>query len=213
MALIPCPECQKEVSTEAQACPQCAMPHPGRKEQENGHHDATLNTCPDCKKVISKKARMCPNCGAPVQTGQTEEEPQESLTTKPVEETWLCPHCGMPYTRKPKTKKMNGLDSFSPLEENSMEAHFKHGMESEETRFRGVKPNDLSYSPRREKRKSPLWQEGGPAYQEIPRYPRTSKKLTTISFIFMLILLSVGAWAIWEFKDLNGLEALVYWNM
>ena len=215
MALIPCPECQKEVSTEALSCPQCAMPRPGRKEQENGHHDAALNTCPECKNVISKKAKMCPNCGAPPPTATepVEEERQELPVAKPAEETWLCPHCGMPYTRKPKINKMYGLDSPSHLDENGIEAHLKYGMESQETRYRGGKSHDRSYMARRDKVKSPLWQEGGSVYDEMPRYPRTPKKWTAISVILVLVLLTVGAWALWEFKDLNGLEALVYWNM
>ena len=212
MALIPCPECQKEVSTQALSCPQCAMPHPGRKEQGNGHHDSALTTCPECKSLISKRAKICPHCGAPLAGDPIEKEPPELPVAKPAEETWLCPHCGMPYTRKPKANKMNGLDSPSQME-NGLDAHLKYGLESEEPRYREMRSKDRQYTGRREKVRSPLWQEGGHVYDEMPRYPRTPKKWAAISVILVLVLLSVGAWALWEFKDLNGLEALVYWNM
>ena len=153
--------------------------------------------------------------GTPHQMPQKtiEGERQELAVAKPAEETWLCPHCGMPYTRKPKINRMYGLDSPHHLEENGLEAHLKYGMESQETRYRGGRSNDRSYIGRREKVKSPLWQERGPVYDEMPRYPRSPKRWTAISVILVLVLLSVGAWALWEFKDLNGLEALVYWNM
>lgn len=32
MALIPCPECQRQVSTQAVACPQCGHPIAGKSE-------------------------------------------------------------------------------------------------------------------------------------------------------------------------------------
>ena len=36
MALKPCRECKKKVSTEAEACPNCGAPHPTYKTEKNG---------------------------------------------------------------------------------------------------------------------------------------------------------------------------------
>ena len=101
MALISCPECQKEVSTHALACPQCALPFPGKQTPGVGQAGTKLHACPDCGCPVSKQAQTCPHCGVPL------EEEQRSLPTNRnfVEETWLCTHCGTPYTRKVRQEK------------------------------------------------------------------------------------------------------------
>ena len=63
MALVPCPECQKEVSTEARACPQCAFPFPGKNVSQEGRPTGRLNTCPQCHRPVSKHVQACPHCG------------------------------------------------------------------------------------------------------------------------------------------------------
>ena len=110
MALVPCPECQKEVSTQAVACPQCAFPFPGKHGLSEDSRAQKLSTCPDCGLLISKHARSCPHCGitkldeqtSKVTTKITQVDEQTHQTTNGnlVEETWLCPHCATPYTRK-----------------------------------------------------------------------------------------------------------------
>ena len=210
MALILCPECQREVSTEALACPQCALPHPGRKEQENGHHTGVIRTCPDCKKTISKNAQMCPSCGAPT---RMEEDPKELVASEPGGETWLCPHCSMPYTRRGKTRKTAGLDPMASIEATDLEGSGISSMVDEVPRLDGVKSHDQSLAMRRGRKKSPLWKEVSVS-REMPIYqPRPKKRGGTIFLVFVMILLSAAAWTVWEFKDLNGLEALVYWRM
>ena len=101
MALVSCPECQKEVSTHALACPQCALPFPGKQARGVGQAGTKLYSCPDCGCLVSKQAQTCPHCGVTLEGEQGEGE-QRPLTIKPnfVEETWLCTHCGTPYTRK-----------------------------------------------------------------------------------------------------------------
>ena len=101
MALISCPECQKEVSTHALACPQCALPFPGKQAPGVGQAGTKLHACPDCGCPVSKQAQTCPHCGV------TLEGEQISLPTNRnfVEETWLCTHCGTPYTRKVRQEK------------------------------------------------------------------------------------------------------------
>ena len=101
MALVSCPECQKEVSTHALACPQCALPFPGKQARGVGQAGTKLHACPDCGCPVSKQAQTCPHCGV------TLEGEQRSLPTNRnfVEETWLCTHCGTPYTRKVRQEK------------------------------------------------------------------------------------------------------------
>jgi hypothetical protein len=101
MALVSCPECQKEVSTHALACPQCALPFPGKQARGVGQAGTKLHACHDCGFSVSKQAKTCPHCGVTLEGEQREGE-QRPLTIKPnfVEETWLCTHCGTPYTRK-----------------------------------------------------------------------------------------------------------------
>jgi hypothetical protein len=101
MALVSCPECQKEVSTHALACPQCAFPFPGKQARGVGQTATKLYACPDCACPVSKQAQTCPHCGV------TLEGEQKSLPTNQsfVEETWLCTHCGTPYTRKVRQEK------------------------------------------------------------------------------------------------------------
>lgn len=48
MALINCPECRKEISTNAKICPHCGC---------------EITVCPDCNAVFKKKPEVCPACG------------------------------------------------------------------------------------------------------------------------------------------------------
>ncbi|MGE0474431.1 MAG: zinc ribbon domain-containing protein, partial [Nitrospirales bacterium] len=92
MALVPCPECQKAVSTEALACPQCAYPYPGKKPTQMETVPSKLNACPDCGSPVSKQAHACPHCG--VSLLQERNGSSLGLEEGAIEETWLCPHCG-----------------------------------------------------------------------------------------------------------------------
>jgi len=116
MALVPCPECQKEVSTHALACPQCALPFPGKQACGLGQAGTKLHSCPDCGCPVSKQAQTCPHCGVTLEGEQREGE-QRPLPTNQnfVEETWLCTHCGTPYTRKVRQEKELVTDHQSAL--------------------------------------------------------------------------------------------------
>ncbi len=48
MALINCPECGKEISSNAKSCPHCGC---------------EITICPDCNSVFTNRPGSCPNCG------------------------------------------------------------------------------------------------------------------------------------------------------
>jgi len=208
MALIHCPECQKEVSSVALACPRCAFPYPGRKDTENGHYEKALKTCPDCKRIISRQVQMCPHCGAPAP--EAEENP-EPLAIEEGEETFMCPHCGVPFTRRPKARKpVEGLDTALLNEEKGLIAQSRISPGFEEASPSEELMGDQSL-PIGRKRK-PLWEERKESYHEWPRHSRPKKRWNTVLLVMLVILLLVAGWALWELRDMSGLEALVYWN-
>ena len=54
MALINCPECNKEISDKAKKCPHC------------GFLVNNMITCPECNRSIDKTNESCPHCGYPL---------------------------------------------------------------------------------------------------------------------------------------------------
>lgn len=78
MALIKCPECGREVSDKATACPHC------------GFNIANLNHCEECNAIISESEASCPECGCP--TPWSRKCPECGNYVLPTEET--CPECG-----------------------------------------------------------------------------------------------------------------------
>ena len=75
MALIKCPECEKEISDKAIECPKCGYPLAKNKV-----------FCEDCGKEIPKESKKCPNCGCPVDSQEQkeiikEEKPNKTKTT------------------------------------------------------------------------------------------------------------------------------------
>ncbi len=106
MALVSCPECQHEVSALALACPQCAYPYPGKR----GVSEEKLQHCSECGGVISKKAQSCPHCGISC----TDASGSSPVREESKEESWLCPHCGTPYTRKVRTPTAPILHAETP---------------------------------------------------------------------------------------------------
>lgn len=59
MALIKCPECQKEISEQATSCPNCGCPiSPVKVEQKY---------CKHCGELIDKDCVICPKCGKQVE--------------------------------------------------------------------------------------------------------------------------------------------------
>ena len=206
MALVPCPECHKEVSTQARVCPQCAFPFPGEHGLSEGLRSQKLRSCHDCGFLISKQARSCPHCGVTT----CEEQTLHSTNGDAIEETWLCPHCGTSYTRN-VSKKEDPLHQVlsSIAEERSMEA-------SPRSAPNHVKVDDI---PEPQRKQSPLWQDSSfPTkidYDLVAsRSPRNRKKPLIVGLIiFVLVVASIALGALWQLQGINPLEALVYWQM
>jgi hypothetical protein len=208
MALVPCPECQKEVSTQALACPQCAFPFPGKHGHAEGSQSKKLSPCPDCGCLVSKQARSCPHCGV----ARIDEQVPQTTNGKVNEETWLCPHCGTSYTRKVnKEEKLIVGHQVLPsiTEERSMDRPL--GLGPNKTR-----EDDFSDLLRKQ---SPLWQDASFSkkmdYDTVSRrYPRSRKKSIVVGLIiFVFVAASIALGALWKLQGLNPLEALVYWRM
>ncbi len=62
MALIKCPECGKEFSSYATACPQCGFP----VESMNENLSQLSSICPECGATCDNNLTVCPNCGCPI---------------------------------------------------------------------------------------------------------------------------------------------------
>ena len=213
MPLVQCPECQREVSSEALSCPQCAFPYPGKKERLNGKASESLLTCQDCGNFISKQAQSCPHCGAP--SLKQEDVPDSVLeSSDQVEQTWLCPNCGVPYTRRGKGGRTNSPVSEVSQNKSLPMASARGGPPQVEAMNLDGRLPVNALSPRRERRPSPLWEETKAFYEDEPQFPRPQKKWGLFFLIFFtLLFISLASFAIWQVKGLNPLEALVYWQM
>ncbi|MCA9471755.1 MAG: hypothetical protein MRJ96_04425 [Nitrospirales bacterium] len=228
MPLVQCPECQKEVSSLALSCPKCAFPYPGKKERLNGTATEKLLPCQDCGSLISKSAQSCPHCGAPiaqsVEQAKTERPPEPPTilspsptplaSSEPEEQTWLCPNCGVPYTRRLKGSKseVEELNGLALQSAPPMASRRTNALEDE---LRQEVQNSLSIVvPRRERKRSPLWEEAKAMYEEehLSSRPRPKKGVYLLVLVAVL-LLSIVSLVFWGLEGLNPLEALVYWQM
>jgi hypothetical protein len=209
MALIHCPECQKEVSSVALACPQCAFPYPGRKEAGNGHYDKTLRTCPDCQRIISRQVKMCPHCGAP--TPEIDEIP-EPLVVEESEETIICPHCGEPVKRSLKARKpVEEPNRFMTSEETSMPAQSILSSQIAAADASQELIGESSFPV--ERKRKPLWQQRNENPQDWPRHSKHKRGWNPFLLVTLVLLTLLAGWAFWEFSGMSGLEALVFWNL
>ncbi len=227
MALVSCPECQHEVSDLALACPQCAYPYPGKR----GLSEEKLEHCSECGGVISKKAQSCPHCG--ISCASALESPPVRAESK--EESWLCTHCGTPYTRKvlmpaaptPHAETQQIDHQEPPV--NEEQEYRKHtepfpGAESQhcDTRKSSVtEEQEMSFlqkmgsaapSPSRHpagRHASPLWFPSSPSQDQVSS-SRPRKKFTIIvGIVFvLLIFLSIIMWVFWEPNGTNPFDSL-----
>lgn len=207
MALVPCPECHKEVSTEAWACPQCAFPFPGKKVSQEDRPVARLNTCPQCDGPVSQHAQICPHCGVSLIGGHA----HQRNSGEAIQETCLCPHCGSFHTRKvPQTVKASaGIKDATPSGTTVNPLKTTGIRDSHADTYR----NDPAFQESR--RRPPLWQNPS-VLKEVssPRYRRSNKNSLVVGLILLVIVaMSVAFGAIWQLKGLNLLEALLYWRM
>ena len=66
MALLPCPECQKEISEKADSCPHCGAKWGG--------------VCPECSHFRAPAALKCEKCGFPFSSATRIKEKAKSLS-------------------------------------------------------------------------------------------------------------------------------------
>ena len=211
MPLVQCPECQKDVSSEAVACPQCAFPYPGKKERFDGKGVESLQHCVDCGNILSKQAKACPHCGSP--TSQAQELP-ESTARELGQETWLCPHCGIPFTRRLKGGK-GKIGATRPQQLVASSSGQITGQEENGARIAEARQELIdTYAQKVEKKKRPLWGESPRPREEEPQYPRARKKMSLLVVVIVSVLLvAIASFAFFQLQGLNPLEALVYWQM
>ncbi len=228
MALVACPECQHEVSSLAFACPQCAYPHPGKQ----GVSEEKLQTCTECGGVVSKKAHSCPHCG--ISCANASENTPVHEESK--EESWLCTHCGTPYTRQvripagriPPAETQQSDHQKPPINEeqeirkptkpippteNQQSSTQKPSVTEEQEMSFLQKMGSAAPSTSRHpagRHASPLWFPSSPSQDRASSSSRSRKKVTIIVgiVIVLLIFLSIFIWALWEPNGSNPFEGL-----
>lgn len=208
MALVPCPECHKEVSTEARACPQCAFPSPGKHALEE-ERAAGLHTCPQCHGLVSPDAPTCPYCRVSLTGGQAQQEDNGES----IQETLVCPHCRASYIHTRKIPQPVKAGIKSPALTPSV---------TPGKRLATKIPRDSHVEPLRKttallgpRRPSALWQDSSGSQKVAPpRYPRNKRNSILIGLILLVIVtLSVVFGAIWQLNGLSPLETIFSWGM
>ena len=204
MALVPCPECQNEVSTHALACPRCAFPFPGKHGVLDSSPSQKLHPCPDCGFLVSKHARTCPHCGVTKPDEQTPQATNGNL----IEETWLCPHCGTSYTRKVQNKEEKVIVGDQVLPPNTEE------MTMEESPRVVPNPAEGDVVPGPQRKQSPLWHDSSFSakrdYEAVSRrYSRGKTKSRIVGLIiFLLVVGTIVLGALWQYQGIHPLEIL-----
>lgn len=209
MALVPCPECHKEVSTEARACPQCAFPSPGKHALEE-ERAAGLHTCPECHGLVSPDAHTCPYCRVSLVGGHAQQEDNGEST----QETLVCPHCRASYIHTRKIAQPVRAGEKSPGMTPSVTPGNRLGTKgTRDSRhvdtLRNVKATQGSRG------RSALWQDPSGSQKVAPRrYPRSKRNSILIGLILLVIVaISVVFGAFWQLNGLNPLETILSWRM
>ena len=235
MALVSCPECQHEVSSLALACPQCAHPYPGKQ----GVSEEKLQACADCGGVISKRAQLCPHCGVSCTNASENNPVREDFK----DESWLCTHCGTPYTRKvripaegiqnaetqrsdhqklPVTEKQEIRKSSGRTQraENPQSNDLQPPSTAEQEisflqKMGAAAPSASRHSAGRHA--SPLWFPSPPSQDQASVSSGSRKKITIIVglVIVLLVFLSIFMWVLWEPNGTNPFDGLSIsgWSM
>lgn len=205
MALIPCPECKKEVSTQALACPQCAFPFPGKQGLSEGSQPHTLSSCHGCGFLVSKQARSCPHCGQTLG-----EQIHQTVHEHISEETWVCPHCSAPYTRKVNQQENAGLAS----PETSVITQPNNELETSDTATAENEIPTETESLLPLCSRPPLWQDlSAKKETPYPRYPRSNKNSLVVGLIiFALVAAAIVFGVLWQYQDITPLKILFFWQ-
>ncbi len=225
MALVSCPECQHEVSDLALACPQCAYPYPGK----HGVSEEKLQACTECGGVISKKAQLCPHCGISCANASENTPVREESKV----ESWLCTHCGTPYTRKvrmpteriphaetqpsehqepPVNEEQDIRKPTEPIphEENHKPNTPKPPVAEEQEMSFLQKMGSAAPSASRHpagRHASPLWFPSSPSQAQASSSSRSRKKVAIIVGIVFVLLIALSI-MMWVFGEPNGTNPL-----
>lgn len=81
MALIHCPNCDKEISDKADACPKCGY----------SMEKSVMCICPECGQKLSQDASDCPFCGYPLaeEKNNIAQKPYTALQPRPHKRKWI----------------------------------------------------------------------------------------------------------------------------
>ena len=63
MSLIKCPECNKEISDKATACPNCGFPIQDKHLNSQASSTAKTSICPKCGFIYISECKKCKTCG------------------------------------------------------------------------------------------------------------------------------------------------------
>ncbi|GJL64831.1 MAG: hypothetical protein NPIRA04_34850 [Nitrospirales bacterium] len=133
------------------------------------------------------------------------------------EQTWLCPNCGVPYTRRIKERRGGGgvdvTSSPATGKISAMNVREQNFQEEELQALDGRLAADKMVL-RKERKRSPLWEEAKAMYEEEAQFSRPRKNWSiTLLVVLAVLLVFVVSFAFFGLKGLNPLEALVYWQM
>lgn len=83
MAMISCPNCGKQISDRAKACPGCG--YVLHKKEKAIEEQPKKIVCEECGTEITPDMEVCPNCGCPIEKSGTESTDKESSDVQAVE--------------------------------------------------------------------------------------------------------------------------------
>lgn len=83
MAMISCPNCGKQISDRAKACPGCG--YVLHKKEEAIEEQPKKIFCEECGTEITPDMEVCPNCGCPIEKSGTESTDKEPSDVQAVE--------------------------------------------------------------------------------------------------------------------------------
>ena len=84
MAMINCPNCGKQISDRAKACPGCGYE---LVKEESVEVQPEKRVCEECGAEITADMDVCPNCGCPIEKEEQEDANNDVSTVQAVEVT------------------------------------------------------------------------------------------------------------------------------